>query len=320
MATKLDFLRRKPLNQADEIRQLVLFVEDASIGLSNKSRDFILGYLAKLDAIKSFILACEAGDCPDMTGERLKFETVQKRFLKNAPALLSALGGRAGLIAARPAQATQTDQPWWFIDQVVAAEKRRRHSRVLIASGAIIATGLFVVLLLNMILQPDFSQAAVVRHVDAAIQAVTHEANYGLALSEIEQALLVKPDNIELLIFKSIVLERLGRFAEAAVVYERAFALVAESEQIPYYKGQLLMQLAEFEPALMAAQESIDLNPSFAEGWLLVGQAYDQLHQAPRAFDAMTIAYQLAEEQDKRLLEGLIRFNMERLSSSARRR
>jgi tetratricopeptide (TPR) repeat protein len=320
MTTKVDFLRPKSLSQADEIRAHLQFVDDASIGLDNKNRGFILGYLARMDAIAAFIQDCLAYDCPDLSGEELLFELVQKRLWQNAPAILKAVGGAKALAAARPTTATQTGQPWWFIDLTVARQQALKRKRWLQGLGALAVIGLLLIILSKTILKPNFASMYIAQHYDAALGAIMAKRDYTIALSEIEQALLLKPDDVEMLVFKGIVLERSNHSADATRAFNQAFALASRPEQVPYLQGQILLLLEDYQAALVASEAAIDLNPSFAEGWLLLGQVHDRLNQIPQAFDAMNIASQLAVEQGKPTLDGLIRFNIENLAKGTARR
>jgi Flp pilus assembly protein TadD len=65
---------------------------------------------------------------------------------------------------------------------------------------------------------------------------------------------------------------------------------------------------------LELAQAAIDINPNFAEGWFLAGQAYDQLGDFQQALNNMNTAADLALEQDNPSLYAIIKVNIGYLS------
>ena len=294
-----------------------MYVDELGVGLHNKSRDFVIGYLARLDAIETWFSNRRVEANPNLSGEKEQFASVQRRFIKNAASILPVLGGEAGLQAARPEAATEVARPWWFIDQHLFRQKQQRRKLIFQSLAAIGLVLILAAVLMTVVFKPDFVSTTVIRHADRALAAIILEQDYQTALTEVDQALAADPDNLRILVLKSIILEHSGQPVKANRLVQQAYRIASIPEQVPYERGQYLMQTANFEAALAEAERTIDLNPNFAEGWLLKGQIHDRLHQIPYAFDAMSIAAELAVEQEKYTLEGLIRFNIENLANSA---
>lgn len=311
MATKLDFFQRKLSGQAEKLRAYLNEVEDGSLSLNRKDKAAMLDYLAKMDAIQRIFLEMKSGAGPDLTAEKNVFETVQTRVLKDAAVILRKLGGVEGLKAARPADVTEADFPWWFADRYVARQIARRIRNLIQALIILAAIGLVVVVLFNTVLKPDPVIVEQTRHYEMANNALLMDQDLDLALAEIEQSLALVPDDLDALVFKGVVLELSGRTYEAEQVFEQANEITGSApERVLFLRGRLLLQLGRPEEAKALAEEAIDINPDFAEGWFLMGQIYEQLNQIPQAFDAMNIAADLALEQGNEQLYAIIRVNM----------
>jgi tetratricopeptide (TPR) repeat protein len=309
MATKLDFYHQKLSGQASEAREYLAIVEDDSLGLRRKDKEAMLDYLAKMDAIQRFMLVSKPGAGPDRAAEKNLFETVQKRTIREAAVILRALGGAEGLKAARPADVTEADYPWWFVDAYLARQKAKQLKSLIRGLIILAVIGLVVVVLFNTVLKPDPAVVAQTQHYEQALSALMVEQDLNLALQEIEQSLAFAPEDLEALAFKGVVLELLGRTGEAQEVYEQA-ARVAAPEYALFSRGRILLQFGKREEAKTLAEEAINLNPNFAEGWFLLGQVYDELGDIPQAFEAMNTASELALEQGNEQLYAIIRVNM----------
>ena len=318
MTTKLDFYQRKLSSQANQLRDLLQAVEDSVIGLTRRDRAFILDFFGKMDAIQAALQVMEVDHSPDMSPERLRFNTVTNRFLAQASGLLAKMGGPSALQKARPVGVDQENQPWWYIDRLVASQQSNRLRQVGTVIGVVVGLLLLAYILLNTIFKPDPAVIARANYTDQAMSALVEQQDYQLALENAEGILAISPDDIEGLVLKGVILEKLDRTAEAEEAFRQATTAAAPApEQVSLVRGRLQLQLGDAQQALTLAEQSIDENPSFAEGWFLAGQAYDQLGDFQQALSHMNTAADLALEQDNPSLYAIIKVNIGYLSPQA---
>jgi tetratricopeptide (TPR) repeat protein len=310
MATKLDYFQRKLSGPTVELRAHLDYLEDASIGLSRKGKAFVADYFARLDRVQEIFQLLEGAATIDLRPEHVQFETALNRLRQEAGPVLYTLGGPQGLKLLRPETAIETAQPWWFIDRYVGERMALQRKRVLQGMGILAAIALVVVILFNTVLKPDPALIALKAHNDAAFAALIQEADYEMALDEIDQALAVKPDDLESLVVKGVILEQLGRPDEAETIFGQAIQLAPGPETVYWIRGQMLLQLDQFEEALRQAEAAIEANPDYPQAWFLSGQAYDRMGDVSQAFNNMEIASNLALEQGDNALYAIIRVNM----------
>ncbi len=294
---KGNFFRPRPVSRADTLRTRLQTLEEETPKLSQADAAAVRRFLHTMDEVAHLFEALSAPDGPDLTPERLRFETVQRQVERNAGRLLKTLGGAAALEAARPAVAVPDAAPWWFLEQVVARRRAALRRRLLLTGGVAAALIALAVVLFNTLLKPDPAVVLKTRLFDEALTHVTAEGDYAAALASVEQILAVLPDDVETLVFQSVLLERLDRPEEAEAVFRRAQSLGDSPEMALLAKGQLLWQLGDVEGALGLAQQVVAQNPESAAGWFLAGQAHAALNHFPEARDAFTRAADLARAQ-----------------------
>jgi tetratricopeptide (TPR) repeat protein len=317
MTTKLDFYQRKLPSQANQLRDQLQFVEDSVINLSRRDRAYILDFFGKMDAIQTALQTMAADHGPDMSPETLRFGTVKNRFLAQASGLLAKIGGSSALQKVRPGGVDQENQPWWYIDRLVASQQSNQLKQVGTVVGAVIGFLLLAYILLNTIFKPDPAVVARANYTDQAMAALIEQQDYPLALENADGILAISPDDLEGLVLKGVALEKLDRAAEAEQYFSQADAAAAAPEQVPLVRGRLQLQLGDAQQALTLAEQSIEANPSYAEGWFLAGQAYDQLGNFQQALSHMNTAADLALEQDNPSLYAIIKVNVGYLSPRA---
>lgn len=311
MVTKLDFYKQREASSAlAQVREQLEILDDGSIRLDKKAKADVLNYLHKLDTVQSLLAQLEAENVSDLRGENSLFDTVQKRFFRNSSAILTALGGSAALRAARPETASMTDSPWWFLDSYVAEKRSQQLQRFLKGAGILGFIALVVIILLNTVLKPDPAVIAAKNHYEAGFSLLLQEGDAVGALIEANNALAARPGDFDSLMLKAVALELSNQNSEAEQVYDEAAALAPGREYVSLGRGRIYLQLGDAEKSLSLAEESISLNPDFAEAHFLAGQSYERLGDIQAAFAAMELASDLALEQENDTLYAIIRVNM----------
>jgi tetratricopeptide (TPR) repeat protein len=307
MNVKLDSFQTEPDTIVGKLRSHLKTLEDKIYFLTQQEQGFILDYLAEMDAAWCLYETLRADN---EVGEILRFRTLQKQVLAKASPLLRILGGSDGLKLVRPADASPTEQPWWFVDQHVARRRAQLWKQAVKLGGVLAAVVLVVVILFNTLLKPDPAVLLRLQHYNEALALAAENQDYNGALLEIEQALAVAPNDPELLILKGVVLTQLDRTDEAAPLFEQATDLTVEPEQVLVLRGRFLAQMNAPESALALAQEASAMNPEYAEAWFLAGQVYADLGLHTLAYDSLSQAANLALAQDKSELYVMAKTNL----------
>ncbi|MFQ5611780.1 MAG: tetratricopeptide repeat protein [Anaerolineae bacterium] len=313
MVAKLDYLHDKQLTPADALRQRLGSLEDRVPSLKRLGRDEVLGLLADLDDAY-FKLAGLAETGFDLTAELARWQVIEGGVRKQAAALLDRLGGLAGLQAIRPEPPPATDQWWWYLDGLVAERRRHRRQRMATAGGAVLVLVLGLIVLFRTVLKPDPGVLARIEQTEAAMIAFG-AGEYGDALEAVDEGLRVAPDDVDLLLLKGIILDALGRSAEAGQVFDRVETGLGPTDFF-LYRGQQYFQLGNYEAALQDARKAVEADPESAESWFLVGLASQNQGDRVAAAEAYRRAADLADAQGNSALFAQVRINLANLANA----
>jgi tetratricopeptide (TPR) repeat protein len=290
MTLKLDYLRQKKLNPADELRALLSSLEESAVGLNKLSSAQVLKLLQELDQVDELLSHLEAIGA-GLAPERGRFEAVQAHFKHQAGTLLSRLGGPAALSEHRPRPAPKPERWWWYIHERVAAQQQRllRQVTIVLLSVLLLLGAVFVAF--NTILAP--SPEAVAR-VEAENDAFSfyEEGDYESAIAAVDRGLAVVPNDAGLLILKGIMLEALGREAQAAESFEQARAHTEPPVNFYLARGQWYIRINQLVKAEEDARAALALDNQIPLAWLLLGQS---LESQGKRFESIA-AYERAGE------------------------
>jgi len=245
----------------------------------------------------------------NMTSERARFDTITNQLRRKRQALLKQLGGTMTLRALRDEVQTTPQGWWWTIDEELERERKLRTRRTVWTVGVVVAITALLSVLYTQFLAPDEATRARYRHEQRAESALTQD-NLEAALSEVELALTHAPGDEKLLVLRSVVLDLLGRSAEA----ERDFALArqrsSDLEALYSTRAQAYLLAEAADRALDDAQRMIDLNPASAMGYYQMGNANANLGNLLEASENFETAGTLAAAAGRTELEGMARIQL----------
>lgn len=302
------FVERKPLTRADELRDQLSELE-AKVGR--------LGYGLGQDALTiprlfdaiSEGLASFRAQGQSMRAEEARLGAVSADFKRKVRAFVREIGGIGTLREARRAHRPDPASWWWFLDQFLAAKRRANLRRL----ATLMAGGLVVLLLLFFLYQrflaPDPATRERLRHQQAA-ENLALAGDLAGALSEVEQALTLAPDDPYLLILKGSMQRGLGQEEAARETFAAAETMVADQESFLITRGQAFLLSDQVQASLVDAQAAIEANPVSAAGYMLLGRAYERLENYQEAIFAYQQAATLADEQGKYQLSATARMSM----------
>jgi tetratricopeptide (TPR) repeat protein len=288
---KLDYLQQKKLNPADELRELIHYLEERRPTLKSMNSAEALTLLQTLDRAYDLFHELESAGL-NLLPERGRFEAIQHSLQNKVRVILRALGGPAALSAYRPQPAPERERWWWYIHEAVAAQNQRRLRQIVIGVTLIILIVGGILLAFETVLAPS---PEVVARLEAENDALSflEDGGYQEALVAVEEGLAAVPDDPGLLTFKGILLELLGQEDEAARSFQAAQANLAQDPTAFYLgRGQLYMRLGQLDKAENDARLALEVDNNSSLAWLILGQA---LESQDKRVESVT-AYEQASE------------------------
>ena len=182
------------------------------------------------------------------------------------------------------------------------AERKLRQAQNLAPENAALLTNLSVVLIQQNKRDEGrrYAEKAVAinpNNIEALLVLAdchTCDENLDAALDIYDKVMALEPAIAEVHNNRGLILERLGRHADALASYDKALALDASLSDAHVNRGNALHQLQRHDAALNAYDAALALAPDAAAAWLGRGNA---LHELKR-YDAALAAFDEALKRD----------------------
>ncbi|RME77432.1 MAG: hypothetical protein D6784_03685 [Chloroflexi bacterium] len=309
---KVVYVPEKKLNPADELRTLLTALEERHVRLKLLGETQATDILRDMDRAVQLFADLQASGL-DLTPEAGRFEAFQNRLRRSAGLLLRRLGGASALRRARPDPAPDpATHWWWYIDELVARQRRQTLRRLAIVAGVVLVILAGVWLVFQTILAPD---PLVVARVEAE-----NEANFALeagdmqaALAALDAGLEKVPNDPNLLLFKAVLLDALGQPEQAAPLLVQARQAITDPVAFNLHRAQLEMRVDLPAQAEQHIREVLEKVPDSANGWLLLAQSLEAQQKYPEAVAAYQKASELAEAQNNEEIVVLARVSLAQL-------
>jgi tetratricopeptide (TPR) repeat protein len=311
---KLDHLRQKKLNPADELRSLLNELEDSQSRLKSFNATQTLDLLRDLDQVYALLNHLETTGA-NLASEWGRFGAIQAYFRNNAGTFLRRLGGPAALAEYRPKPAPERERWWWYIHELVAAQQQRLLRQVTFGVLILLVFVGGIALAFNTILAPSPEALARVEAENDAFSAY-EDGNYEEGLAAIETGLAVVPDDPSLLLIQGMLYEMLDEEEKAAQSYDRAKQAAGPPVNFYVGRGQLYIRTSQFEKAETDARAALALDEELPIAWLLLGQALESQGRRFESISAYEQAGDLALASGDSQIVVLARLALGRITSS----
>lgn len=302
------YVKQHPLTRADELHaqltQLEATVGRLGYGLGQEA----LTILTLFDSVSAGIASLQAKG-QSMRAEEARLQAVSATLRRKAATFLREIGGTRVLEDARRSHQPDPASWWWFLDRLLVNVRRAKLRRLLRWAAAATAMLLLLYVLYQQFWAPDPATRERLKHEQAA-QALALEGDLAGALSELEQALAIDPDNPDLLILKGSLQQELGQSTAAEETFAAAEKSLGDQETFLVIRGQTYLLLDQGEAALADAEAVVALNPQSAIGFLLLARASERLENYVQAIAAYEQAAALAEAQGNSQIAATARVNM----------
>jgi tetratricopeptide (TPR) repeat protein len=293
---------------SDELDQIEIKV--GKIGQNSSVQSLAL--LSQLDTVFDKISAL----APGATKRALttQFDALLSRLRKDAGRFLADAGGANSLKEVRGKINPASERSWWYLDQYLREKRAAFLRKNAITGGVIIIILLILTVVYNRFLAPDPLVAARYGYEQSARDNLL-SGDFAKALDEVDQGLTIVPQDPTLLILKGVILDGLGREAEAQATFNAASPKVSK-EDFYLLRGQAYILANLTEKALSDSQSAIKENPDSIQGYMLLGQVNEMIGQSRTALDNYEKAYSLADQQKQYELAALVRTRMAMLMQS----
>lgn len=290
---------------AEELREALMLLENSLGKLEYSGRVEALDILSLFDHAFALLTELQAQGAI-FPGEQARFETVKATFRRKANKFLRTVGGTPALERGREILAPDAARWWWFVDAWQAEQKRAQLVRTFLLWG-IAATVLAALTVLYMVfLRPDTATRAWIHHQNAA-ELLAVSGDYANALAEVNAALAVKPNAMELHVLKGVLEEGLDHTQEAQKSFSRAQVFAENQETLLLERAQKYLLLRVPDLAMADAENILAKNAKSVYAHLLKAQIYESQDALAEATNAYTVAVELATAANQMKLVAIIR-------------
>lgn len=286
--------RRAPATPLESLREVLDALEQRLGSLASSTAEAALETPRLFDQAAALLEALRARDA-EIAAEETRFATVSAMCRSKAPVFLRRIGGVAALAAERERVRPAASAWWWTLDLWWAEQRRAVFQRRLKWVGLTAALLALLGIIYARFFAPDPLTRAVLDYQFRATDlAITGE--YAPALEQVALALVLSPEEPELLVLQGVLQEALGDVAapETFAAAERAFD---NREQFLTARGQLYLQMGQFEAAQQAAEALLAVNAQSPTAYLYRGMAAEALGDRQQALADYQRAGELAQEQ-----------------------
>lgn len=255
--------------------------------------------LLQLDHIeKLFISLSDIG--VDLRPEQSRWESIRAR-LNSKPQLITSAARRAGGLAKLRARHEGTNAFWWHLDAEVSQRRRKglRRTATLIGVPLLVIVGVFWLL---QTLFPPSAETLALMDANARIEPLIIAGDWAGAMSVIEENRALVPNEPELIIWESVLAERMGDEERADEALARAQTIMAD-QPVNFWNmvAQQRTSVSNFEGAKMAVQRALDIEPENPQSYFILGSIAELEQDYALAIDFFQRTYTLAEESNTEL-------------------
>jgi tetratricopeptide (TPR) repeat protein len=263
------------------------------------NQDNVEELLVLLDQVQQLLvdLSQEHGD---LRPEQVRWQSLMNRvFSKPGPIVRAAdkVGGLNRLRVKHP----PAEAVWWHLDRLTA--ERRRKSAIRALATILITVGVVgaVYWAVNTLFPPD-PDAVLMVETTADVDQFVREEKWVQALAIVDRTLEQLPNEPELWIWRSVLLEQLDVVDSAAEAQEEARELLVDNPaQFWVALGNTRFRVGDIEGAEEAGHQAVAANPDDPQGYFLLGGVAEAKNDIGTAVEMFNRTYELAENTNMEL-------------------
>ncbi|MBX3053891.1 MAG: tetratricopeptide repeat protein [Caldilineaceae bacterium] len=283
---------------ADQLRAAL---DNAEVAVLRLRPDQVEGFLLRLDQLETQFQALESGGL-NLLGERTRQQSLINR-LDGRPQLVTKPAAQVGGLAALRQKNPPASGEWWHLDAVEAAQRRHLLRRLLTSLGVIVGVILAVYIALTYVFPPD-PNAVLSSGTSGQLPELIARGQWEIADKLIGETLSqMTVDDVELLIWQSVVAAHFDRQKEAADAFAKAKALAPADRQAVFWStvGNVRLAAGDLTGATEAATEALAIDPNEAQAYFVIASVAEANGQVQDAIAAFEKAFDLAAESNPQL-------------------
>ena len=287
-------------------------LEQAERQIVRLDRTNIQGFLVLLDQIEQ--MWNEFSDPSAMRAEEGRWQSLLKRITTN-PQLLTTATAQVGGLAKLRSQHSPATGLWWHVDEQVAGQRKQMLRRV----GLIVGAVALVVLAFWVINNFMSRNTATVGVADPSqqIDQLVETQRWQEALTVVETARQSSPDDVNLLVWDSVLAEQLGNDERSQSSLKQAQdAFEGSPAAFWTLVGDFRLQASNWDGAEEAAQQALALAPEDAEVTFLLGRIAEARGDKAQATEYFNRTVTLAGDSNPELV-ALVKIRLGYLMQSA---
>ncbi len=192
---------------------------------------------------------------------------------------------------------------WWWLDEVVAADRRNFVRKLALTFGVVAAALVMVWALFEFVIPVD-DNTVIASEALSSVRQMVFESRWDEALAVIQEAKLslTQPD-AELLIWEAVVWDKLGKREVRDDTLEEAKTLIAPDQEVSYWwtLGSAYIAATDFEKSRRIAEDLIDRYPLDPQGYFLLGNVEELEGDRGAAIELFDKTFELAMEDHTQL-------------------
>ena len=266
----------------------------------------VLTLLHLLDGILDALLEiAETGI--DLRPEQSRFQTVQRR-LDGQKARFLAEAGEA-FQEERSALQPDRERWWWFLDEMLAEQRKRRLRKALTTAGIVAGVLVIMALAYELFLAPPPEVREAYR-LESAGENLAIDGDLRGALVEFEKAAEVLPDQGDHWIWIGVLNDALDEPDEAEEAFERARPLFESEYEYLLQRAQAYSRVGDVDAALVDADQAIAINLDSGTGYYVRHSVHIAREDYASAYTDLEQAAALAHESGDVQLEATARVQL----------
>lgn len=281
--------------------QLRVALDDAEIAVGRLRPDQVENFLLRLDQLETQFQTLEAGGL-NLLGERTRQASLISR-LDGHPHLVTKPAAQIGGLAALRKKNPPASGEWWHLDAVEADQRRRLIRRLFTSLGVIVGVILAVYIALTYVFPPD-PNAVLSSGATGQLPELIARGEWETADRLIAETLAqMTVDDVELLIWQSVVAAHFDRQREADDAFAQAQALSPADRQAVFWStvGNIRLATGDLDGAMAAANQALAIDPNEAQAYFVIASVAEANGKVVEAIAAFEKAFDLAAESNPQL-------------------
>ena len=290
---------------ASKLRDALRDAERESSSVRGRGTE-VVNLLHQCDRIYLGLAELESAGA-DVRAERTRFETVQRKLLRQAPRLVREAGAR--LREDRAAVQPDPAQWWWFLDQQLAQQRAGKLRQRVIRALVAVALLLTVWILYDRLLAPPRETRQAIQHSSTG-DSLVQEGNLRAALAEFEAASSLAPEDPDYWVWQAVILSELGEADAAERMFEQARPLYDTDKSFLTQRAKSYRLVGNLDAADLDVAQIIEQYPEAGMGYYLRANIAEDRGDYGAAVADLEKAAELAQAAGENQLEAAIRVQL----------